>query len=161
MVIIIQTQRAEGLLICHSCPRHTYTSQFCPNQWVPSHLPLRLHTAGWCALPTALSIGLSVCRTLECIIIPNSYKSIIQKSMFGILCISPEGMFDHTRVVCTEPSRGTWFCPSPGCSCISHTLLPMYFLLGEPHYPPHKPTHKIFKHEVRLRNKKGGQIIDP
>lgn len=80
--------------------------------------------------------------------------------MFGILCSSPEGMFDHTRVVYTEPSRGTRLCPSAGCSCISHTPLPMWFLMGEPHPPPHKPTDKILK-QVNLQHEKGGQIINP
>lgn len=81
--------------------------------------------------------------------------------IFGILCVSPEGTFDHTRVVYTEPSRGTWFCPLAGCSCICHTLLPMYFLLGEPHRPPRKPADRILKNWVSLHHKKGGKIIAP
>lgn len=51
-------------------------------------------------------------------------------------------MSDRTWVRYTEPSVGTCFCPSAGCSCISHILPPMYFLLGEPQHPPRKPADK-------------------
>lgn len=47
---------------------HTYMSEVSPNQCVPSHISLWLHTAGWCALPTALSFWWRVCGSLEYII---------------------------------------------------------------------------------------------
>lgn len=60
--------------------------------------------------------------------------------MFGLFGVSPEGTFDRTQVEHTEPSVRTCFCPSAGCSCISHTLPPTCFRLGEPQHPPRKPS---------------------